>query len=148
MSPQAQQIIAIVQQVATQHNAFLAAGPGAGNNVTNLVMEQSNQEIAAIFGEAVIEKAFLDGVKQNVDFYLEATKEVIEVEFSLSNPYPCLDKDSMKILLARDGGHEIDRLILVGDPGCRQRMSAAAPKAIMNYLRRVHGLTVEIHELT
>jgi hypothetical protein len=148
MSPQAQQIVAIVQRIATQNNAFTAAGPGAGNAVTNLVMQQANQEVAAIFGEAVIERAFLEGVRQNVDFFLEETKEVIEVELSLRNPYPCLEKDSMKILLARDGGHQIERLILVGDPGCSKRMAAAAPQAIIDYLRRIHGLVVEVHELS
>ena len=148
MSPQAQQIVLIVQHFATQNNAFVAAGPGAGNAITNLVMQQANQEVAAQFGEAVVERAFLEGVRQNVDYYLEETKEVIEVEFSLRNPYPCLEKDCMKVLLARDGGFEIERLILVGDPGCGQRLAAAAPQAIIGYLRRIHGLVVEIHELT
>ena len=148
MSPEAQQIVAIVQRLASKHSAFVATGPGAGNSVTNLVMQQVNQEVAAIFGESAIERAFLDGVRQNVDFYLESTKEVIEVELSLSNPYPCLEKDSMKILLARDQGHKIKRLILVGDPGCRQRLAAPAPNAIMSYLKQAHGLEVEIHELT
>ncbi|SRR6266849_454664 len=148
MSPQAQQIIAIVQRAATQHNAFVAVGPGAGNAVTNLVMRQANQEIAALFADAVIEQAFLEGVRQNVDYYLAGTREVIEVELSLSNPYPCLEKDSLKILLARDSGHKIDRLILVGDRGCAQRMAAPAPQAIIEYLDRCHGLQVEVHELT
>jgi len=132
MSPQAQQIIAIVQRLATEHNAFLPAGPGAGNNVTNRIMDAANAEVAALLGEAVIEKAFVEGVRQNVDFYLEASKEVIEVELSLSNPYPCLEKDSFKILVARVEGHEIERLIIVGDPGCAKRMAAPAPQGIIN----------------
>jgi len=57
MSPHAQQIIAIVQRLATQHKAFVAAGPGKGNAVTNLVMQQANQELAAVFGDAVVERA-------------------------------------------------------------------------------------------
>ena len=147
MSPHAQKIVAIVQQAAHAHHAFERQGPGAGNRVTNAVMAEANRLVAEKFGDGVAEVTLVDGIAQSIDFYLTETSEAIEVELSLSNPYPCLEKDAFKLLLAKNSGRSVKRLVLVGDPGSSRRMSAPAPTAIIDYLRRQHALEVEICEL-
>lgn len=81
-------------------------------------------------GLGVVQCSLSSNAKQSVDFYIEEEATVIEVEFSLSNPYPCLENDAFKVLLAKDEGCSIETLILVGDPGskkrpgCKKRLSA------------------------
>ncbi|MBK1855705.1 hypothetical protein JO972_12095 [Verrucomicrobiaceae bacterium 5K15] len=147
MSPQAKELIQIVQNAALRHSIFQKRGPGEGNRVTNAVMGDANKQVRLIFGDSAVEQAFVPGVRQSIDYYLEETAEAIEVEFSLPNPYPCLEKDSFKVLLARERGINVKRLILVGPPGSRSRLSAPAPTAIIAYLRDEHDLEVTVCEL-
>lgn len=147
MSPLAQQIVNLVQNATTQNNAFLPIGPGQGNQVTNAVMAQANQAVREQHAGTMIEYRFAEGIQQNFDYFIPQTYEAIEVELSLSNPYPCLQKDSLKVLLARYHGQNIQSLILVGDPGSRQRMNAPAQRALLEYFRVIHGLNIEISEL-
>jgi hypothetical protein len=71
----------------------------------------------------------------------------VEIEFSLSNPYPCLEKDAFKVMIARDAGRKIERLVFIGDPGCAKRLAAAAPKTITGWLLKQHGIAVDVIEL-
>lgn len=147
MSPLAQQIVNLVQNATTQHNAFLPVGPGQGNQVTNAVMSQANQAVQEQHAGTMIEYHFAEGIQQNFDYFIPQTSEAIEVELSLSNPYPCLQKDSLKVLLARYRGQNIQSLILVGDPGSTQKMNAPAQRALLEYFLVIHGLNIEIVEL-
>jgi hypothetical protein len=111
-------------------------------------MRRINARVSADFGHDIIQCVLTPDVKQSVDFYIADEGTVIEVEFSLCNPYPCLEKDAFKVLLAKDVGHPITKLVLVGDPGCKKRLSAPAPKAIIAWLKRAHNLDVEVVELS
>jgi hypothetical protein len=142
-----ERILDLIQKAAAELHVFERRGPGAGNINTNLVMARINKEVASEFGREVVECALAAGVRQSVDFYIPDEATVIEVEFSLCNPYPCLEKDAFKILLAKESGHNINRLILVGDPGCSKRLAAPTPRAIIDWLNRNHDLEVHIVEL-
>lgn len=148
MSPEAKEIIAVLQDAALRHGIFEKRGPGEGNRITNAVMTEVNIEIRRRFGHRSVEKEFVPGVRQSVDYFLEESGEVIEVEFSLPNPYPCLEKDAFKVLLAQDRGVRISRLILVGPPGSTSRLSAPAPRAIIDLLKRKHQVEVIVVELS
>ena len=87
-------------------------------------MKEANRLVGEELGSDVVEVQLVDGVAQSTDFYLEDTAEVIEVELSLGNPYPCLEKDAFKLLVAKDQGRRVDTLILIGDPGSAKRLSA------------------------
>jgi hypothetical protein len=99
-------------------------------------------------GRDVVQRVLGSSANQSVDFYIEEDRTVIEVEFSLSNPYPCLEKDAFKALLAKDEGCLIETLVLVGDPGCKKRLSAPAAVAISGWLRRRHNILVRVVELS
>jgi hypothetical protein len=142
-----QQILAIIQETSTELRAFERRGPGAGDLATNQVMARINKQVAIEFGREVIERAFTAGVRQSVDFYVPDEATVIEVEFSLCNPYPCLEKDAFKILLAKEAGYTIKTLVLVGDPGCTKRLSSPAPRAIISWLKKNHDLEICVVEL-
>lgn len=141
-------IIQLVQETATRLRAFEPRGPGEGNRVTNAVMASINQLVTAQFGEGLVEPTLGNRVRQSVDFYVKDEATIIEVEFSLSNPYPCLEKDAFKALLAKDAGHPVKKLVLIGDPGCGNRLAAPAPQAVISWLTRHHELEVTVVELT
>jgi len=106
-----------------------------------------NDLTATEMGHKVHQRALGSNANHSVDFYVEEEATVIEVEFSLSNPYPCLEKDAFKVLLAKDEGCAINTLVLVGDPGCKKRLSAPGPRAIAEWLRRRHDISLRIVEL-
>jgi len=106
-----------------------------------------NDLAASELGPNVTQRVLGSNANQSVDFYLEEEAAVIEVEFSLSNPYPCLEKDAFKVLLAKDRGCAIETLVLVGDPGCKKRLSAPAPRAILEWIKRRHDISVRVVEL-
>src|SRR5271154_4604004 len=110
-------IFELAQQAVHRFDVFKPRGQGGGNNVTNEAMAYLNDLVQKEYEQNVIEQVLCNDNKQSVDFYLEAERTVIEVEFSLSNPYPSLEKDLFKVLLAKDSGKQIDKLVLIGDPG-------------------------------
>ncbi len=140
-------IAEIAQEVACTLRLFEPRGQGAGNKVTNEAMRIINEKVAGEFGDQVVEVALVATSKQSVDFYFEDEGTVVEIEFSLSNPYPCLEKDAFKVMIARDAGRKINRLVFTGDPGCAKRLGAAAPKTITGWLLKQHGIAVDVIEL-
>lgn len=140
-------VLEIIQQVADTFQVFKSRGPGDGNRVTNQAVYAMNELTTKEFGNGVAQRALCGTARQSVDFYIEDEGTVIEVEFSLSNPYPCLEKDAFKVLLAKEEGCPIKTLVLVGDPGCAKRLSAPAPRAISAWLRSRHDISVRIVEL-
>lgn len=141
-------VLQIIQDVADKLQVFESRGPGEGNRVTNQAVDAMNELTGKEMGSGVVQRALCSSAKQSVDFYIEDEATVIEVEFSLSNPYPCLEKDAFKVLLAKSEGCPVTTLVLVGDPGCIKRLSAPAPRAISEWLMRQHNISVRVVELT
>lgn len=142
----AQRIVELAQQAVDRHAVFTARGAGAGNRVTSSAVAEINDAVAAEMGREIPQRR-LGQSAQSVDFYLEPERVVIEIEFSLSNPYPCLEKDLLKVLVARDAGVPVDRLLLIGDPGSQRRLNAPAPRAIIAWAERRFGIAVQVVEL-
>jgi hypothetical protein len=57
------------------------------------------------------------------------------------------EKDIFKAILAKDGGKEVKRLILVGKHGGVKRLAGAGPKAIIGWVARTQGIEVHIKDL-
>ena len=142
------EVFRVAQEVAQKCRVFESRGQGAGNHVTNQAMEQIDEIIASRYGKKTVERELSSLNKQTVDFYFEDEKTIVEIEFSFSNPYPCLEKDSFKALLAKEEGYPVERLVIIGDPGSLKRSSAPAPKAIIAWLKHHHQLQVVVMELT
>jgi hypothetical protein len=142
-----QRLIDIIQTVSDELGVFVARGQGAGNRVTNSALARINERVLTELGPGVTQRLLCNGNRQAVDFYLRDEGTIVELEFSLTNPYPCLEKDLFKALLAKDAGADVRRLVLIGDPGSRKRLNAPAPRAIMAFVERAHGLAVTVVEL-
>jgi hypothetical protein len=146
-SDRTRRILEIIQDVSDELHVFVPRGQGAGNVATNNAVRAINTRVANEVGADILQCILCSGNKQSVDFFLKDEAIVIELEYSLKNPYPCLEKDLFKILLAKDAGVAISDLVLVGDPGSQKRLSAPAPRAIIEFVKRVHGVTVSVIEL-
>jgi hypothetical protein len=144
----AEQILNLVQSIAHEYDLFQSRGPGAGNKHINEALAELNRRVAKTLGWDCIQQSLTANNKQSVDFWLEDEKTIIEVEFSLTNPYPCLEKDLFKTFLALDAGKSVERLVLIGDPGCRQRLLAPAPRSVINWAKKHHGIDVLVWELS
>ena len=82
-----------------------------------------------------------------VDFYLPEQSTVVEVALSLRNPLSEFEKDILKVLMANELGFKIKRLVFISKPGARKRRAQPGSAALVKWAKRVHGLTIEIHEI-
>ena len=140
-------VLAHVRTAAEEHDLLgEKRGAGEGNRVTNAVMARAGDFVRRDLGEDVAEQS-LTPDRQRVDFWLADEGTIIEVEFSLTNPYPCLQKDLVKALLALDSGHAVRRLVLIGRLGSVKRHASPAPQAIIGWAKRRFGIEVEIWEI-
>jgi hypothetical protein len=101
-SARAQRIIEIIQRVTDQLDVLTSRGQGAGNLKTIEALNAINAQVRAEFGSQVVQCTICPGNKQSVDFFLKEEGIVIELEYSLRNPYPCLEKDLFKVFLAKE----------------------------------------------
>lgn len=137
----------LAQESADRFDVFTPRGPGIGNSVTNDALKHLNSLVIGEFGQHVVQQTLSSENGQSVDFYFEEDRAIVEVEFSLSNPYPSLEKDAFKALLARDSGKPVEKLVIIGDPGSLKKHERPAPKSIVAWLKRHHRLDVAIIEL-
>jgi hypothetical protein len=49
--------------------------------------------------------------------------------------------------LGKDAGRPVEHLILIGDPGCIRRHQAPAPRSVIGWARKHHGIQVHTWEL-
>ena len=121
-STRVQRIVEIIQRASDELEVFSARGEGDGNRVTNAAVARINGVVSREFGSEIVQCVLCGGNKQSVDFYLRDEGTIIELEYSLKNPYPCIEKDLFKAFLAKEAGVDVRRLLLVGDPGSRKRL--------------------------
>ncbi len=144
-----QQIITWVQASASRHGRFTKKwGPGEGNKITNRIMKEVEALVGTELGACIAEQKLTPHSDQSVDYWLEAERTVIEVEFSLSNPAAVLQKDMLKVMLGIEAGRKIDRLVLVGGPGSERRLDLPSAQEVIGFAKRQFRVHVVVHELT
>ena len=67
---------------------------------------------------------------------------------SLRNPRSGFEKDVFKVILAKENGLPLCKLILIGKKGAVKWVSAPGLAAIGEWVFRRHGIKIEIAELT
>ena len=83
----------------------------------------------------------------NVSISMCQKATIIEVELSLYNVHTNLERDVFKALLAKDAGHNVSTLLLVGKEPARERHSQPASRALMDFVKRHHDLNVIIEDI-
>jgi hypothetical protein len=142
------QLIKIAEQLARETPGFLQIkGPGSGDRATSAFMQQLRQRVDSEVPEAEAEQRISGRNSLAVDFYLPKRGVVVEVALGLRNPTSEFEKDILKALMAQEAGHSIRRLVFISKPGARKRHQQPGVKAIVQWAKRRHGLTIELHEL-
>jgi hypothetical protein len=138
----------LAQQVADElPDMFRKKGPGEGNLFTNQYMSRLNAAVAATVGKSYVEQKICDPTDQCVDFYVPEESTIIEVELSLYNVHTNLDRDIFKALLAKDAGHRVATLLLIGKEPAKERHTQPASRALIDFVKRHHDLNVVIEDI-
>lgn len=143
-----QTIYNLAQKVADElPDMFRKKGPGKGNHFTNRYMSRLNEAVAAVLGKTYIEQKICDPTNQCVDFYVPEESTIIEVELSLYNVHTNLDRDIFKALIAKDTGHSVSTLLLIGKEPAKERHTQPASRALIDFVKRHHDLNVVIEDI-
>jgi len=141
-------ILRLAQEVADSlPEMFRKKGPGEGNKFTNQYMAILNQKVTETLGRDYVEQRISGDTDQCVDFFIREEKTIVEVELSLYNVHTNLDRDIFKALLAIDSGHQIQTLFLIGKEYAKQRHTQPASMALIDWVKRHHGLKVVIEDI-
>jgi hypothetical protein len=121
-------------------------GAGAGDHATNAFMRQLQDSARDRFGQDHSERRISGETKLAVDFYFPEERAVVEVAMSLRNPQSEFERDILKVVLAQDCGHAIDRLVFFSKPSALSRCNQPAYKALRDWAERNRGFAIEIRE--
>ena len=147
----ADDLLDLAQIIACRTPGFLdRKGPGKdkGNGATDAFLTELNSAVSERWPTACVqqERAF-PGAKYSFDFFIPSEQTAVEIALSLRNVVTEFEKDIFKAILAKDGGKEVKRLILVGKHGGVKRLAGAGPKAIIGWVARTQGIEVHIKDL-
>ena len=83
-----------------------------------------------------------------VDFYIQDEATIIEVALSLWNSNSEFERDIFKALLAKGCRNPVKQLIFISKPGAEKHHEQASSKAIMDWVKKEHGISIEIRDLS
>jgi hypothetical protein len=140
-------IFELAQGVAFSYDLLNARRAGSGDTYTREVIDHLKFVVQEEFGSGVTNQFLSKVHRESVDFWLKEEQTILEVEFSLLGLAPVLEREVFKALLAKDAGHKVRHLILIGDPGSIRRFQAPNPRSIMEWVERQHQIAVEVWDL-
>lgn len=147
-SLKSENLLLLAQELAERTPGFFdKKGPGAGDHATGLFVRSLRQLAHEVFGADYSEKIVCKGAGFRFDFFFPDEGTAVEFAFGLHNPTSEFERDVFKCLLAIEDGCAIRKLLLIGKPGAIARLSAPAPKAILELVRKRFELTVDVCEL-
>ena len=148
MDSKAERLFLLAQKIAERTPGFFdTKGPGLGDRAALEFMKSLREAARGLFGQDFSEKRVSSQVAFAIDFVFPDEGTAVEVAFGLHNPLNEYERDIFKCLLARDSGHQINRLIFVVKPGGTAKQTAPGPKAIAQFVAGKFGLKIEILEL-
>lgn len=144
----AERIFELAQEVALSYDLLNARRAGSGDIYTREVIDHLKFVVREEFGPGVANQFLSKANRESVDFWLKEEQTILEAEFCLLGLAPVLEREVFKALLAKDAGHNVQHLILIGDPGSIRRFQAPAPRSIMEWVERQHQIAVEVWDLS
>ena len=143
-----EKLVIMAQKLAdSTPDFFETKGPGKGDHASNQFMARLRTLAQNSFGQDLSEFRPIRSAKLAIDFYFPEEHAAVEIAFGLHNPQSEFERDIFKCLLARDAGHPIKRLILVGKPGTLARQEAPGQKAITSFVEKQFDLAIVLYEL-
>jgi hypothetical protein len=141
-------LVSIAGQLASTAPAFHEnLGPGAGDHRTNEFMKSLRALAVETFGADYSEKKLCGKTSLAVDFYFPEECAIVEVALGLPNSSTEFEKDVLKAIMAGETGQPVNRLVLLSRAGGMKKCSQPGRQSVIDWARRKHGLTIEIHDL-
>lgn len=141
-------LIALARSIATETAEFQKVlGPGDGDRSTQRFMARLRERALEAFGADHSEKRICGDNSFAVDFYFPEEGTVVEVALGLPNPNTEFEKDVLKALMAKEGGHEIERLVFISRAGAERKCDQPGRAAVRAWVEEKHGLLIEVHDL-
>lgn len=126
---------------------FRKKGSGEGNHFTNQYMSRLNTVVKDTLGRSYVEQKICEPTVQCVDFYVPEEATIIEVELSLYNVHTNLERDIFKALLAKEAGHPVSTLFLIGKEPAKERHNQPTSRAIIDFIKKHHDLNIVIEDI-
>ncbi len=144
----AEKLLSLAQELAANDpGIFEIKGPGAGDRATNAFMSDLRERAHIEFKNDYAEREICGTNGFRVDYYFPAEATIVEIAFGLPKPKTEFERDILKAIMAKEAGYDVVRLVLISKPGAQKKCSQPGRVAIMEWLRRNHGIAVEVYEL-
>lgn len=140
-------LVDIARGLAESQDFHVVLGPGAGDKRVHSFMHQLREAAKEMFGEDFSEKKICGQNSLAVDFYFPKERAIVEVALGLPNPSTEFEKDVLKAIIAQETGQAVNRLILISRPGGVKKCSQPGRKAVIDWAKSKHKLTIEVHDL-
>ncbi|HWZ90245.1 MAG TPA: hypothetical protein VNW92_15385 [Polyangiaceae bacterium] len=142
------QLLLIAQRVANLQPGFFDVKSSArGDDATSAYMRDLRSAVEAQLGRGYSEHRICGDHRLAMDFFIERDRTVIEVAFGLRNSNSEFERDILKVLMAREAGVEVRRLVFIAKPGGEKRVSQASSRAIVEWAARNHQLEIAVRDL-
>jgi hypothetical protein len=142
-------LLKLAQQIADERPTFFEIkGPSVGDHDTAAFMRELRLRAESHLGSDYADKRVCGANNLCVDFYFPAESTIVEVALGLRNPTSEYERDILKALMAKEEGHTVSRILFVSKPGALKRLRQPGAAAIAAWAERLHGVRVEVRELT
>lgn len=143
-----EKLFVLAQALADARRDFMSVkGPGAGDRDTHSFMGALRDRAQKIFRLDYSEKKVCGQNGLCVDFYFPEEQTIVEVALGLRNPLSEYERDVLKVLMAREAGNRVSRLVFISKPGAHKRLGQPGACAIAAWAKSKHGLAIEVREL-
>jgi hypothetical protein len=144
-----EKILEIAQLVADKRPYFFEIkGAGLGDKDTDSYMGELRKRIENTVGKGLSERSICGDNNLKVDFYVQDEATIVEVALSLRNSNSEFERDIFKAFLAQSLGNEVERLVFLSKPGALKRHEQPSSKAIVDWVKKEYGISIEIRELS
>jgi hypothetical protein len=130
------------------HDFFRTKGPGTGDLDTNAFMKELRFRAVEALGGDYSEQPICGNNRLTPDFYFPEEATIVEIAMSLRNPSSEFERDILKAIMAQEAGNPVRRLVFLSKPGAIVRSSQPGLRAVADWAKRAHGISVEIYEFT
>jgi hypothetical protein len=126
---------------------FVPKGPGVGDRATNQFMARLCQRALREFGADFSKQAICGDNGFRVDYYFPSDGIIVEIALGLPNPHTEFERDVLKAIMAKEAGHDVERLVFISKPGACRKCDQPGRKAIGDWLERNHSIGIDVLEL-
>jgi len=143
-----ERLLRLARDIADGQSDFhTVKGPGVGDRATLTYMAALREAARHAFGVDLSEFRGCGATALAADFYFPDEGVMVEIALGLPNPGSEFEKDIVKALMAKELGHDVQKLMFISRPGATKKCGQPGRRAMIDWARERHGIEIEVHEL-